>query len=690
MDYIDIFIKNDYIDLKQIAESGQCFRWKKMCPGRYFVISDGRAACFFQEKTGIRILCREKDEEYFRRYLDLDTDYGKVIEKIDEKDDFLTGAAQMGRGIRILRQNLWEMIISFIISQRSNIPRIMKSIDALCEKLGEQIVFDYEGEHLVGYTFPAPEVIVGADLSEFKFGYREKYIRQTAEDILEGKFDLEEVKDAVDEGKTPEQVKEMLKQLKGVGEKVASCIQLFGLHQLELFPIDTWIAKVEKMYYNGHFPVEKYKDTAGIMQQYLFFKVREDADKRAVLEMKREVNEKSASKTSFKEEMTEKIDKQTKRKNEISPENNSLEENRLEKSRFKKDKLEKIELKESKLKKDRLQKGKSEEARSEANRYNLSGKMLYVSDLDGTLLNSDALLNEDVPERLNHLIDKGLCFTVATARTYATVNSIVKDVHLTYPMILMNGVMLYDPISKSCINAEIIERDSVEYILKGRKKFGVTGFAYALSPEISKETLESEIASNFEKNLKSDVTSNLKKNSNTGEDKRIQKSGRKMATYYEKIATEHMEKFYVERRDVYHKPFSKVEKLEDILGEDIIYFSICYEEEVLRPFYEYLKKDEKLNLNFYKDVYGDGLWYLEISHKNASKYYGIQKLRKLLHPAAITGMGDNLNDIPLFEACDRSCAVGNAHKEVKERADYILDTNLNAGVVKFLEEEMMY
>lgn len=614
MDYIDIFIKNDYINLKQIAESGQCFCWKKMCSGRYFVISDGRAACFFQEKTGIRILCRSKDEEYFRRYLDLDTDYGKVIEQIDEKDDFLTGAAQMGRGIRILRQNLWEMIISFIISQRNNIPRIMKSIDALCEKLGEQIVFDYEGEHLVGYTFPAPEVIAGADLSEFKFGYREKYIRQTAEDILEGKFDLEEVKNAVEEGKTPEQVKEMLKQLKGVGEKVASCIQLFGLHQLELFPIDTWIAKVEKTYYNGHFPVEKYKDTAGIMQQYLFFRVREDADKRAVLEMKREVD---------------------------------------------------------------------------ANRYNLSGKMLYVSDLDGTLLNSEALLNEDVPERLNRLIDKGLCFTVATARTYATVNSIVKDVHLTYPMILMNGVMLYDPVSKSCINAEIIERDSVEYILKGRKKFGVTGFAYALSPEISEETLESEIASNLEKNLKSGVASNLKKNSNTGEDNRIQKSGRKMATYYEKIATEHMEKFYVERRDVYHKPFSKVEKLEDILGEDIIYFSICYEEEVLRPFYEYLKKDEKLNLNFYKDVYGDGLWYLEISHKNASKFHGVQKLRAMLQPDAITGMGDNLNDIPLFEACDRCCAVGNAHKEVKERADYVLDTNLNAGVVKFLEEEMM-
>jgi Cof subfamily protein (haloacid dehalogenase superfamily) len=539
-----------------------------------------------------------------------------VIEKIDEKDDFLTGAAQMGRGIRILRQNLWEMIISFIISQRNNIPRIMKSIDALCEKLGEQIVFDYEGEHLVGYTFPSPEVIVGADLSEFKFGYREKYIRQTAEDILEGKFDLEEVKDAVDEGKTPEQVKEMLKQLKGVGEKVASCIQLFGLHQLELFPIDTWIAKVEKMYYNGHFPVEKYKDTAGIMQQYLFFRVREEAEKRACLEVEADKNQKEKS-----EEIRKNVSKKVLRKQ-----------------------------------------GRKE--------YNLSGKMLYVSDLDGTLLNGDALLNEDVPERLNCLIDKGICFTVATARTYATVNSIMKDVNLTCPMILMNGVMIYDPVKKSCIHAEIIERDSVEYILKGRKKFGVTGFAYALSPEISEDHLKSEETS---------VTSSVG---------RVGKSGRKMATYYEKIATQHMEKFYTERRDLYHKPFSKVEKLEDISGEDIIYFSICYEEEVLRPFYEYLKKDERLNLNFYKDVYGDGLWYLEISHKNASKYYGIQKLRKFLHPAAITGMGDNLNDIPLFEACDRSCAVGNAHKEVKERADYILDTNLNAGVVKFLEKEM--
>lgn len=594
MEYIDFFIKSDYINLKQIAESGQCFRWKKICPGRYFVISSGKAACFFQEKTGIRILCKRKDAEYFRNYLDLDTDYEKIIGQIDKEDSFLSGAAQMGKGIRILRQELWEMIISFIISQRNNIPRIMRSIDLLCERLGEEVIFDYEGEYLVGYSFPTPEMIVGADLSEFKFGYREKYIRQVAEDILSGSFDLEKVRKAADEGVSPEQVKDMLKKLKGVGEKVASCIQLFGLHQLSLFPVDTWIDKVEKLYYKGHFPVEKYKDTAGVMQQYLFFRIREESDKRAALEMKEE-KEKRDVRKNLDREPSEDI-------------------------------------------------GSKEE--------NISGKMLYVSDLDGTLLNSDALLGEGVPERLNRLIDEGLCFTVATARTYATVNSIMKEVHLTYPMILMNGVMIYDPVNKRCIQAEIIEKESVEYILKGRKKFGVTGFAYALSPETA------------------------------------EKSGRKMATYYEKIATEHMERFYIERRDIYHKPFSKVESLEDISGEDIIYFSICYDEAVLRPFYEYLQKDKNLNLNFYKDVYGDGLWYLEISHKNASKYYGVQKLRKMLKPDAITGMGDNLNDIPLFEACDRSCAAGNAHQEVKERADYIMDTNQNAGVVKFLENEM--
>ena len=545
-----------------------------------------------------------------------------VIDNLEKATEAETKDEEYKKGIELVLKQFKDVLTANGVKEIEAVgqpfdPELHEAVSMIQdEKLGEKIVFNYEEEHLIGYSFPGPEVLAKADLSEFKFGYREKYIRQTAEDILTGKFELSVLQTAVAKGASPEEGKEMLKKLHGVGEKVASCIQLFGLHQLSLFPIDTWIAKVEKMYYNGHFPVERYEGIAGVMQQYLFFRVREEAEKRACLEVKADKMQKEKP-----EEIRKNVSKEVLRK-------------------------------------------------QEKKEYNLSGKMLYVSDLDGTLLNSDALLNEDVPKRLNALIEQGLCFTVATARTYATVNSIMKDVNLTCPMILMNGVMIYDPVKKSCIHAEIIERDSVEYILKGRKKFGVTGFAYALSPEISEDCSKSGETSVVD---------------SAG---RVGKSGRKMATYYEKIATQHMEKFYTERRDLYHKPFSKVERLEDISGEDIIYFSICYEEEVLRPFYEYLKKDERLNLNFYKDVYGDGLWYLEISHKNASKYYGIQKLRKLLHPAAITGMGDNLNDIPLFEACDRSCAVGNAHKEVKERADYILDTNLNAGVVKFLEKEM--
>ena len=179
-------IEMDNFDLGQICRSGQCFRMDQIGDDRYRVIAGDKYLELTQERGIVNFFCPEEDFIFFWiRYFDLDCDYSEYINMINPRDKYLTAAGEMGSGIRILQQDLWEMIISFIISQRNNIPRIMKSIDALCEKLGEQIVFDYEGEHLVGYTFPSPEVIVGADLSEFKFGYREKYIRQTAEDILE-------------------------------------------------------------------------------------------------------------------------------------------------------------------------------------------------------------------------------------------------------------------------------------------------------------------------------------------------------------------------------------------------------------------------------------------------------------------------------------------------------------------------
>ena len=266
MDYIDIFIKNDYIDLKQIAESGQCFRWKKICPGRYFVISDGRTACFFQEKTGIRILCHEKDEEYFRKYLDLDTDYEKIIEQIDPEDRFLSGAAKMGKGIRILRQDLWEMIISFLISQQNNITRIKKCIENISREFGVRKTSSTGAEY---YAFPTAEALALAteeQLRECNLGYRAKYVLDTARKVCFGDIPLNSLHDM-----TYKAARKELLGLYGVGEKVADCICLFGLHQLDAFPVDTHIRQALDAHYKRGFPNRRYKGCRGVMQQYIFY-----------------------------------------------------------------------------------------------------------------------------------------------------------------------------------------------------------------------------------------------------------------------------------------------------------------------------------------------------------------------------------------------------------------------------------
>ena len=269
IEYKEIIIKQEEINLHKIAESGQCFRWKQIGEQDFFVIAGGKAACFTQKEKGISIFCRPEDEKYFRNYLDLEMDYGKIEDEICQEDTYLCCAAQEGRGIRILRQDLWETIISFIISQRNNIPRIKNTIDAICEALGEKIVIQFAGKEWIGYTFPGPEKLAEADLTPFKLGYRQTYLEKAAKDVIEGKINLEELKRMEEK-----QAHDTLCRIKGVGIKVASCIQLFGLHQLSVFPVDTWIKKVEEQHYGGHFPVEKYEGYAGIIQQFFFFYAR--------------------------------------------------------------------------------------------------------------------------------------------------------------------------------------------------------------------------------------------------------------------------------------------------------------------------------------------------------------------------------------------------------------------------------
>lgn len=196
----------------------------------------------------------------------MDGDYGACIRAIDPGDVYLMDAARFGSGIRILRQDLWEMIVSFIVSQQNNIRRIKKILELLSQRYGTKMTVLQEKEY---YAFPRPEELARADeeaLRACNLGYRSRYIKSTVNSVLSGEADLEKIK-----GMCYQEAREELMKLSGVGEKVADCICLFALHHLEAFPVDTHIKKVLKKNYPQGFPFEKYKGSEGILQQYIFY-----------------------------------------------------------------------------------------------------------------------------------------------------------------------------------------------------------------------------------------------------------------------------------------------------------------------------------------------------------------------------------------------------------------------------------
>ncbi len=262
-----IRIKNNNFSLAQISESGQCFRMTELGEGRYELIAWGRYLELMQEKDAICFDCTEEEfEQIWKEYFDLDTDYGKIIASVDSGDSYLQKAADYGSGIRILRQDVWEMLISFIISQQNNIKRIRKCIDLLCAKYGEEKIA-YGGRTY--HAFPTPETLAEASLEELyacNLGYRSRYIKQTAQSIAIGEVDLDKIRTM----EYPE-ANEELKKLCGVGAKVADCICLFGLHRLDAFPKDVHIGRVLENCYPKGFPFEKYSGFAGVLQQYIFY-----------------------------------------------------------------------------------------------------------------------------------------------------------------------------------------------------------------------------------------------------------------------------------------------------------------------------------------------------------------------------------------------------------------------------------
>ena len=252
-----------------IAESGQCFRMTGDRCGDIRLIAFGRQLTIQRaaEDTFIFNCSREEFDSIWRGYFDLDTDYSSFRRQIKEDDSFLRRAAEFGTGIRILRQEPFEMLISFIISQRKSIPAIRTSIERLCESFGEKKILPGSGERDAGcfYAFPKPEALAAADekaLSACGLGYRVSYVREAALKAASGSLK------GFDELPTGELI-EALMELKGVGIKVASCVALFGYHRLEVAPVDVWMKRVIDGVYGGSLP-EEYSDCAGVIQQYLF------------------------------------------------------------------------------------------------------------------------------------------------------------------------------------------------------------------------------------------------------------------------------------------------------------------------------------------------------------------------------------------------------------------------------------
>ncbi len=270
---------------------------------------------------------------------------------------------------------------------------------------------------------------------------------------------------------------------------------------------------------------------------------------------------------------------------------------------------------------------------------------LYVSDLDGTLLYPNAELSHKTITTLNKLLDQGLLFTVATARSIASAKNILKDLKISLPIVLMNGVCIYDLAIDDYINIEYLPKKSIPLLLNILKQNNMTGFAYSIKDSV-------------------------------------------MSTYYENLSTQAMKDFYQERVNLYQKPFIQINDFEAIATEPLIYFTFLDQREKLEPLFHLIDNLPGLNCVFYKDNYSPDLWYLETYSMTASKYDALLYLRNYLKPDKIVSFGDNRNDLPLFEASDVKIAVGNAVKELKDKADFIIGRNVEDGVATWLEHHV--
>ncbi len=272
MNYSDferiVFNNIEDFDSVHIFECGQVFRW--LPNGNSYIGVCGSYAARVSYEDGMLVIeASGGDREFWSNYFDLETDYSEIKEAIIKNEPKIRAATEYGCGIRILNQDLFETIISFIISQNNNIPRIRKNIESLCERYGEPIT---EIDGRIIYAFPTPETLANAnvdDLAALKLGYRSAYIKESSREFMQDGCP---------------KCREDLIKMHGIGPKVANCIMLFGLGDVAAFPVDTWVRHIMNDMYGFsesdakgmmEFAHEKFGDYAGYAQQYLFYYYRE-------------------------------------------------------------------------------------------------------------------------------------------------------------------------------------------------------------------------------------------------------------------------------------------------------------------------------------------------------------------------------------------------------------------------------
>lgn len=271
---------------------------------------------------------------------------------------------------------------------------------------------------------------------------------------------------------------------------------------------------------------------------------------------------------------------------------------------------------------------------------------LYVSDLDGTLLNSDEQITAFSKDNLNKLIENGANFTIATARTPATVIDIIDGLNIKLPLVLMNGVIIYDKSNKEYIDIKDIKIDTTSNILNI-----------------------------LEKECKNFLLYSIKNNH--------------MYVYYKEFFNEAEVNFYNGRKDKKLKTFIQTKDYKKAIEDSkVINIVIMDRKEAIEKIGDKLRKIKNITVNYYKDIYNPEWYFMEIYNSNASKAKGIEFLSSYLESDHLITFGDNLNDVPMFLIANRSYATSNADERLKNIATGVIGNNNEDAVVKFLLEDI--